>query len=181
MILNVLQTNSFVHEDEAGTYTEDKKHEIRINGELKTERILKGSYEVGEDLPENMKKFVEGLESIFFDDFKSVVSWEITMGPTVIIYRWDEDEKQWRDISLQREEVLVGQKVRMKAEVIRKSYESREGKWSIEGEKIADYLVLPSVNNPQTGEPKELTEDQYNKPEINCEEFGDGMHSCKNL
>ena len=60
---------------------------------MKTERILKGSYEVGEDLPEDMKKFVEGLESIFFDDFKSVVSWEITMGPTVIIYRWDEDEK----------------------------------------------------------------------------------------
>lgn len=127
---------TFLQEDESNSFTQDKQHEINISEELKNEKILKGSKEIGKDVPEEMKnfieqteiyKFIEGIKGLFLDNFNNTVSWEIVMGPMLNIKR---DEQ---DITSSSVEVIAGEELNLVAEVYPSSYTAIDFQWEIPG------------------------------------------------
>lgn len=126
-------------------WSEDLEEEIDIEGQLDPEKkhVLKGKslfYGAQGEFVEWMTSFYEAVTG---GDVESSLSWDIRV-PMVEIYYWEKDVNDWKDVTSKTQDVLVGEKIKIKAKVLPESANVQDGEWEIEGEIIKDYQASES-------------------------------------
>jgi len=113
---------------------------------------------VGNEKPFRPEKVVAGGNATYS------ISWNFEeVSPDLKIRRLKEG--QWVDITHETQTVAVGEQIRLAALAISGSDDSQQGRWSISGKTVKQFLVTHEGENI-SGHPLDLWEDDLDNPEV---------------